>query len=123
MMHEELEKREEQALDALTASFFHIGAEDKLEPLDDPEILDEATREALLALGDDFVDRLLEAERSPNSAVPAPAGSWDGAGVFAVPPEMAALHRGDEFLTPEALEELERHRRELLEDDDDGWEE
>lgn len=123
MMHEEVENREEQALDALTASFFHIGAEDKLDPLDDPEILDEATRQALAALGDDLVDRLLEAEQPEGNAAPGGSASWDGAGVFALPPEIAALHRGDEFLTPEALEELERHRRELLEDDDDEWEE
>ena len=53
-------KREEFALDALIASFFHVDEGDELIALDDPAILSEADRKAIEALGDDLVDRLLE---------------------------------------------------------------
>ncbi len=118
MTREERERREERALDALAASFFHISSEDEPDAPDDPEILDEADRRALEGLGDDLVDRLLAGER-PGARLP-PAGGfteWTAPGTAGMPPEIVALHRGDELLTPEVLEELERHRRELLADE------
>lgn len=71
MNHDE---REERALDALTASFYHINPDDDPDPLDDPEILDEADRRALAALGEDLVDRLLTGglNQAPVAAVPEP---------------------------------------------------
>lgn len=52
-------EREEAALDALIASFHVISEGDELIPLDDPKILSDEDLEALAALGDDLVDRLI----------------------------------------------------------------
>lgn len=52
--------RENEALDAMIASFHVLGDGDAQVPLDDPAILSEADREALDALGDGLVDRLLD---------------------------------------------------------------
>jgi hypothetical protein len=124
MIHDEREKREELALDALAASFFCISPDEEPEPVDDLEILDEADRQALMALGDDLIDRLLLAEKPlppPLTSAPPNFASPIGfePGTFLVPPEMTSLHRGDEDLTESAEEELERRRRELLDVDDE----
>jgi hypothetical protein len=117
------EEREEQALDALSASFIGGATDEASIPLDDPAILDEDDLRALDALGDDLVDRLLAGQTSSSAHVTEPPVPWASTETFVLPPEMTALHRGDELLTPEALEELERHRRELLEDEFEDCEE
>mgnify|MGYP001098936113 CR=1 FL=1 len=125
MIHDERERREELALDALAASFFCISPDEEPEPVDDLEILDEADRQALAALGDDLVDRLLLADKPlpPLLSPPAPPGFASSfghePGSLIVPPEMTSLHRGDDELTESAEEEMERRRRELLDDDDE----
>lgn len=50
MTDDERREREEQALDALIASFFHISSEDDCIPLDDPPILSDEDRQALESL-------------------------------------------------------------------------
>lgn len=125
MTNDKYENREEQAIDALVASFFSISPEEEPEPVDDLDVLDEADRKALVALGDDLVDRLLSADkpRSLPPVPPSPPGFSSSIGYFPgstnMPPEMTSLHRGDDELTESAKEELERRRREILEDDDE----
>ena len=119
---EHQEEREEQALDALSASFICGATDEARVPVDDPAILDEDDLRALEALGEDLVDRLLAGQTRPATGTPELPTPWANVGPLIVPPEVTALHRGDE-LTPEALEELERHRRELLEDELEDCEE
>lgn len=51
----------DEELDMLVASFFCITEDDEPEDIGDLEILTDEDRSALNALGDDLVDRLLEA--------------------------------------------------------------
>jgi len=122
MIHDERQKREELALDALAASFFCISPEDEPEPVDDLEILDDADRQALAALGDDLVDRLLQGKKAAPLPLPPevyPPQTFISSSPSLYVPEMTALHRGDEDLTTEAEDELERNRREALDADDE----
>jgi hypothetical protein len=62
--------REDEALDALIASFYVVDPDD-LVSLDDPSILTEEDRKAIDALGDDLIDRLLaKAQESDGSTNP-----------------------------------------------------
>jgi hypothetical protein len=56
-------ERENEALDALIASFFLVDEGDVLIPLNDPAILTAEDRAALDALGDDLIDRLIAGDR------------------------------------------------------------
>ena len=125
MIHDDREDREDLAIDALIASFSHISEGDELVPLDDPAILSDEDHKALAALGDDLVQRLLAKSQSvePPPQVRYLPPSWSDVGSLPAAPEFFAMHRGDEHLTDDADDELERKGRELLEDDDDDTEE
>ena len=86
--------REASALDALIASYFRISEDDELFSDADLEILSDEDRAALEALGFGLTDRLLSG-RTVIDVKPPPIVKW----------------------TAEAVAELERHRRELEEDE------
>lgn len=106
------DEREERALEALIVAAFHLSPEDPTS-FDDPHVLSEEDRQALDALGPDLIDRVLKGQPAPR---PARKGTVSPAPQLR--PEAAALHRGDEQLTPGAEEEIERQRRKLLSGDE-----
>jgi hypothetical protein len=125
MTGQERKDREDRALEALIVASF-LKEHGETDAQDDPRILDEEDREAMKALGEDLVDRValgILAGRS-NAATDEPlvpitggidAGSPSGLpGVPVAGAEIAALHRGDEKLTREAIEEMEQQARRLL---------
>ncbi|WZO97339.1 hypothetical protein EP7_004364 [Isosphaeraceae bacterium EP7] len=116
-------EREERALDALIASFFHISSEDAVGNVDDPSVLDAEDRKAIDGLGDDLVDRLI-ARREAGEEGPVAPPSWiEAPGPVTISPDIMALHRGDDDLPQDVLDEIEQHRRELLEDEEVDFEE
>lgn len=118
-------EREEQALDALIASFFHISSEDAVGNVDDPAVLDDDDRKAIKGLGDDLVDRLIAKRESRGGAkdIREPHPLIEDPGSISVSPDIMALHRGDDDLPQDVIDEIEQHRRELLEDEEAEFEE
>lgn len=118
-------EREEQALDALIASFFHISSEDAVGNVDDPSVLDDDDRKAIEGLGDDLIDRLLAKKEAGDESEDVRGDPhWtDAPGPISVSPDIMALHRGDDDLPQDVLDEIEQHRRELLEDEEADFEE
>jgi len=118
-------EREEQALDALIASFFHISSEDAVGNVDDPAVLDDDDRRAIEGLGDDLIDRLIAKKESGGGAeaVCDPPPWTEAPGSIPVSPDIMALHRGDDDLPQDVIDEIEQHRRELLADEEADFEE
>jgi hypothetical protein len=118
-------EREAQALDALIASFFHISSEDAVGNVDDPTVLDDDDRKAIDGLGDDLIDRLIAKKETGGGAkdVCGPPIWTESLGPASVSPDIMALHRGDEDLPQDVIDEIEQHRRELLEDEEADFEE
>jgi hypothetical protein len=124
MANDERKDREDRAWEALIVACFLRGRTGP-DSYDDPRILSEEDRRVMESMGPDLVDRVAAAVLKGDSS-PAldPAAGYAGAGLpgdFLSAPvmtgfgfEIAALHRGDEELTPEAIEEMKRKADELL---------
>jgi len=127
MASDERKGREDRAWEAMIIACY-LKDDKGPDSYDDPNILSEEDRRVIDAMGPDLVDRIAAAILAGED-LPAPnlAGNSFGGEIFAISAagihglpligaEIAALHRGDEQLTPEAIEEMNRKARELLGD-------
>lgn len=130
MSSQERKDREDRAWDALIVASFLKGQGDPVLH-DDPSILDADDLKTLDAMGPDLVDRvaagILAGQIPPAPDSPLGVFADEGIepvvgqdlGTFLGGPEIAALHRGDEQLTPEAIAEMDEQARKLLGGDEE----
>jgi hypothetical protein len=129
MADDERKDREDRAWEAMIIASYLKG-DNGPDSCDDPSILSEEDRGVIDAMGPDVVDRIaaaIVAEEIP--AAPNPSAGTDcfndflgievsgGTGISGMGSEIFALHRGDEQLTPEAIEEMNQRVEELLRSD------
>ena len=128
MASDDRKDREDRAWEALIVASFLKGRPGP-DSYDDPRILSEEDRRVMERMGPDLVDWVAAAVlKGDGSPALEPAAGYVGQGL---PPdfpdaaamtgfgfEIAALHRGDEDLTSEAIEEMKRKADELLGDNE-----
>ena len=91
--------------------------------VDDPSVLDAEDRKAIDGLGDDLIDRLIARREAGDDRTCEPPSWTEAPGAISVSPDIMALHRGDDDLPQDVLDEIEQRRRELLEDEEADFEE
>jgi hypothetical protein len=124
MSSDERKDREDRGWEALIVACFLKGLTGP-DAYDDPGILSEEDRRVMESIAPDVVERIALA--AMEGQIPSGLESHGYIGVEGTqggflpgPPvtgigfDIAALHRGDEKLTPEALEEMKRRTDELL---------
>jgi hypothetical protein len=125
MAVDERKEREDQAWEALIIACFAEGLAG-CDSHDNPDLLDEDDRKVMDAMGSDLVDRIAGAILSGQQFVsPSSKGAFQGdpfadvtnslgADFGSLGPAFAALHRGDDQLTPEAIEEMKHKAKEFF---------